>query len=195
LILAERGIAVTHESIGSWRRQLGSEFARKLRRRRPKPGDIWRLDEVFLRINGVLHYLWRGGPTRRGAGHPCSGSAERDCSQAVPQAPSRRPPIQTTLAGHRRTEELRRGAARIPSQCSPSEQPLSEQPCGEFSQAYPATRAVDAAVQVSRAGRRFLSAHSMIYGHFRPRRHLVTAGEYRRARAKAFRIWRQETCA
>ncbi len=41
---------------------------------------------------------------------------------------------------------------------------------------------------------RFLSSHAMIYGHFRPRRHLMTAAEYRDARAKAFRIWRQETC-
>ena len=40
---------------------------------------------------------------------------------------------------------------------------------------------------------RFLSCHAMIYGHFRPRRHLMTAAQYRRARAKAFRIWRQET--
>jgi putative transposase len=42
---------------------------------------------------------------------------------------------------------------------------------------------------------RFLSAHGVVYGHFRPRRHLMTAGEYRCARAKAFRVWRQETCA
>jgi putative transposase len=41
---------------------------------------------------------------------------------------------------------------------------------------------------------RFLSVHSMIYGHFRPRRHLMTGGAYRRARTKAFRIWQQETC-
>ena len=41
---------------------------------------------------------------------------------------------------------------------------------------------------------RFLSAHAMIYGHFRPRRHLLSAVRYRRARAKAFRVWRQETC-
>jgi putative transposase len=41
---------------------------------------------------------------------------------------------------------------------------------------------------------RFLSAHSMIYGHFRPRRHLMTTDQYRHARDKAFRIWRQETC-
>ncbi len=42
---------------------------------------------------------------------------------------------------------------------------------------------------------RFLSAHAMIYGHFRPRRHLMAAGQYRRSRDKAFQIWRQETCA
>jgi putative transposase len=42
---------------------------------------------------------------------------------------------------------------------------------------------------------RFLSAHGIIYGHFRSRRHLMAAGDYRRSRAKAFRIWRQETCA
>jgi putative transposase len=40
---------------------------------------------------------------------------------------------------------------------------------------------------------RFLSFHAMIYGHFRPRRHLMTAAQYRRARAEAFRVWRQET--
>jgi hypothetical protein len=40
----------------------------------------------------------------------------------------------------------------------------------------------------------FLSAHGMTYGHFRPRRHLTTEGRYRRQRANAFRLWRQETC-
>jgi putative transposase len=33
-----------------------------------------------------------------------------------------------------------------------------------------------------------------IYGHFRPRRHLMAADDYRPARTKAFRIWRQKTC-
>ncbi len=42
--------------------------------------------------------------------------------------------------------------------------------------------------------KRFLSAHGMIHGHFRPRRHLMAADAYRRARANAFRIWKQETC-
>jgi putative transposase len=42
---------------------------------------------------------------------------------------------------------------------------------------------------------RFLSDHELIHGHFRPRRHLTTADQHRRARDNAFRIWRQETCA
>jgi putative transposase len=41
----------------------------------------------------------------------------------------------------------------------------------------------------------FLSAHAMIDGHFRARRHLITADQYRRVCNKAFRSWRQETCA
>ncbi|NPD70012.1 IS6 family transposase (plasmid) [Lichenicola cladoniae] len=46
-----------------------------------------------------------------------------------------------------------------------------------------------------RQAQRFLSAHAFISGHFRPRRHLMTAGRYRAVRAKAFEIWTQETCA
>ena len=59
LILAERGVFVTHESIRAWCIKFGAEFAKRLRKRRPKPGDVWHLDEVFIRINGALHYLWR----------------------------------------------------------------------------------------------------------------------------------------
>ena len=59
LILAERGVIVTRESVRQWCIRFGTDFAHKLRRRRPRPGDTWHLDEVFLKINGVLHYLWR----------------------------------------------------------------------------------------------------------------------------------------
>ncbi|HEV7266742.1 MAG TPA: DDE-type integrase/transposase/recombinase [Falsiroseomonas sp.] len=41
---------------------------------------------------------------------------------------------------------------------------------------------------------RFLSCHAMIYGHFRPRRHRMTAARYQRARDRAFQVWREETC-
>jgi hypothetical protein len=51
---------------------------------------------------------------------------------------------------------------------------------------------IRAVIVVSQA-QRFLSTHAMIYGHFRPRRHHMAAASYRRARAKAFRVWRGET--
>ena len=51
LILAERGVVVTHESIRNWCRKFGADFARRLRRRRPKPGDTWHLDEGVPRTH------------------------------------------------------------------------------------------------------------------------------------------------
>jgi len=59
LILTERGVAVTLESIRHRCRKFGVEFARRLHRRRPRPGDTWHLGEVFICRNGVQHDLWR----------------------------------------------------------------------------------------------------------------------------------------
>src|ERR671912_2254331 len=59
LILAERGVVVSHESIRRWCLRFGADFAGRLRKRRPRPGDTWHMDEVYLRINGGLFYLWR----------------------------------------------------------------------------------------------------------------------------------------
>ena len=60
LLLAERGIVVCYETVRRWCKKFGQTFARRLRHRRPRPGDKWYLDEVVIRIRGVQHYLWRG---------------------------------------------------------------------------------------------------------------------------------------
>jgi putative transposase len=59
LILATRGIVVSYEAIRAWSLRFGPTYAKTLRRRRPQAGDKWFLDEVFVRIRGKLHYLWR----------------------------------------------------------------------------------------------------------------------------------------
>jgi len=59
LLLAERGIIVSYETVRRWCEKFGESFAKRIRRRRPQPGDKWHLDEVFIRIQGVQHYLWR----------------------------------------------------------------------------------------------------------------------------------------
>src|SRR5260370_32528787 len=58
-LLAQRGIVVTYETVRQWCLQFGQMYANELRRRRPRCGDTWHMDEVYLKINGKTHYLWR----------------------------------------------------------------------------------------------------------------------------------------
>ena len=57
--MAARGVVVSYETIRRWCDKFGKQYADGLRRRRAGIGDKWHLDEVFLKINGVTHYLWR----------------------------------------------------------------------------------------------------------------------------------------
>ncbi len=57
--MAVRGVIVTYEAIREWCLKFGPTYANELRRRRPRPGDKWHLDEMFIKMNGKDHYLWR----------------------------------------------------------------------------------------------------------------------------------------
>src|ERR1700681_1498826 len=58
-LLAERGIAVSYETVRRWVNHFGPKIASDLRKRRPKPHSTWHLDEVYIKIDGRLAYLWR----------------------------------------------------------------------------------------------------------------------------------------
>ena len=58
-LLAERGIQVSYESIRRWVAKFGPLFARRLRRRRPRPSSQWHLDEMAVQIGGKRLWLWR----------------------------------------------------------------------------------------------------------------------------------------
>lgn len=58
-MMLQRGIVVSHETVREWYAKFGQTYANQLRRRRPRPGDKWHLDEVFIKINSTIHYLWR----------------------------------------------------------------------------------------------------------------------------------------
>ena len=58
-MLAARGISVTHETIRQWGLKFGQVFANRIRRRAPRRGDKWHLDEVVISIAGKKHWLWR----------------------------------------------------------------------------------------------------------------------------------------
>ena len=58
-MMAARGIVVSHETIRQWAFKFGQEFTSRIRRRLPRAGDKWHLDEVAIKIAGVKHWLWR----------------------------------------------------------------------------------------------------------------------------------------
>jgi putative transposase len=63
-LLHERGIDICHETVRYWWNRFGPMFAREIRKKRmhPVPNHSnwkWHLDEVFVKINGETHYLWR----------------------------------------------------------------------------------------------------------------------------------------
>ncbi len=56
--MAARGVMLSYETVRRWGDKFGKQYVDGLRRRRPT-GDKWHLDEVFLKIHGVTHYLLR----------------------------------------------------------------------------------------------------------------------------------------
>jgi putative transposase len=58
-LLAERGIIVSYETIRLWCIKFGAKYSKRLKRRHRGFGDTFYIDEVFVKINGKQHYLWR----------------------------------------------------------------------------------------------------------------------------------------
>ena len=58
-LLAERGITVSYETIRLWCIKFGAIYTRRLKRKHRGYGDTFYIDEVFVKINGKQHYLWR----------------------------------------------------------------------------------------------------------------------------------------
>lgn len=67
-MLLERGIVLSYETIRRWAAKFGLDYARRLKRKKPRRRDIWHLDEVVVSINGERRYLWRAVAGRRPSG-------------------------------------------------------------------------------------------------------------------------------
>ncbi|MBV8505580.1 MAG: IS6 family transposase [Alphaproteobacteria bacterium] len=153
-------------------------------------------DEVFIRINGVLHYLWRAVDQH--------GVVLDILVQGRRNAAAAKRLFKRLLHGlkykPRRliTDGLRSYGAAHREVLSDVRHRTSRYLNNRAENSHRPTRRRERQMQRFKSptqAQRFLSAHGMIYGHFRPRRHLMAVDAYRRARARAFRIWRQETCA
>jgi putative transposase len=192
LILAERGIVVSYESIREWGVRFGRVFAAALRHRRPRPGDKWHLDEVFIRIRGKIQYLWRAVDqegnvldilvqSRRNS--KAAKRFFRKLLKGLRYAP--RVLVTDKLGSYGAAKrEVMPGVEHRQSRYLNNRAEVSHQP----------TRRRERQMQRFKSARHaqcFLSAHSRIHNLFQLRRHRLSAIEYRAARSRAFSTWRE----
>ena len=189
-LLAERGITVSYESIRLWCNKFGPQYARRLRRRHQGFGDTFYIDEVFVKIQGQQHYLWRAVDQ--------DGEIIDVFLQRRRDAKAAKRFFKRLLKTHRNeprkivTDKLRSyGVAHralIPDtiydthQYANNRAELSHQP----------TRVRERVMRrfkSMRQAQRFLTVHAAVYNLFNLGRHLVSARNYRFFRLRAFASW------
>jgi putative transposase len=175
-----RGVIVSYQTIRAWCRTFGQTYVNGLRRRRPRPGDKWRLDEVFIKIQDKAHYLWRA-VDQDGVVLDILVTSRRDAKAAtrffrkllrglrsVPRVL-----VTDKLASygvaHRR---LIHGVEHRRSKYLNNRVENSHRPTRQRERAMKRLRSPGGA-------QRFLSAFSEISPHFRPHRHRLTVAQYR----------------
>ncbi len=187
-MLAARGILVSHETIRQWARKFGQAFANQIRRRLPRAGDKWHLDEVVITIAGKKHWLWRA-VDQDGSVLDVLVQSRRD-QQAAKRLLRKllkkqgRPPrvlITDKLASYPAAKkELMPGVEHRRHKGLNNRAENSHQPTRRRERQMKRFKSPGQA-------QRFLSAHDQINNPFPLCR--VTATEYRAARTRAFALW------
>ncbi len=189
-LLAERGITVSHESIRLWCIKFGPKYVRRLKRKHRGYGDTFYIDEVFVKINGKRHYLWRavdqdgevvdvylqakrnGAAAKRFFGRllKCHGSEPRKIVTDK---------LRSYGVAHR---ELIPETIHVTDRYSNN----------RAEQSHEATRVRERGMRKFksiRQAQRFLGAHAAVSNLFNLGRHLVRAQHYRDLRVSAFAEW------
>ncbi len=189
-LLAERDVVVSYESIRLWCNKFGPQYVRRLKRRHQGFGDTFYIDEVFVKIDGIQHYLWRAIDQ--------DGEIVDVFLQRRRDGKATKRFFKRLLKTHRNeprkivTDKLRSyGVAHrelIPdtihdtSQYANSRAELSHQP----------TRVRERVMRrfkSTKQAQRFLAVHAAVYNLFNLGRHLVSAKNYRFFRLRAFASW------
>jgi putative transposase len=193
-LLFARGIVVTCEAIRKWCRKFGQAYANQLRHRRPRPGDKWHLDEVFLTIRGERHYLWRAVDQD---GHVLDILVQRRRHKAAAKKFFRR-----LLKGLKYvprvmvTDKLKSYEAAKRDMLPSVEHRQHRYLNDRAENSHQPTRLRERRMQGFKSpghAQRFLSAYGPMAQHFRPRRHRWSASAYRQEMRHRFDTWQDLT--
>ncbi|MFD7498018.1 IS6 family transposase [Streptomyces sp. NPDC059832] len=191
-LMLERGVVVSYETVRQWYLKFGQAYANALHRRRPRPGDKWHLDEVFIKINGELKYLWRAVDqdgnvldilvqNRRDKAAARRFFRKLLKARSVPRVVVTDKP-RSYGAAHR---EVMPSVEHRSHKGLNSRAENSHRPTRQRERAMKGFRSVGGA-------QRFLAAQRHLT-HFRPRHHLMTATNHRAEMTVRFAIWEQIT--
>ena len=193
-MMLERGVVVSHETVRQWCAKFGQGYANQLRRRRPRPGDKWHVDEVFIRINGQHHYLWRAVDQ--------DGNVVDVLVQCRRNAVAAKKFFRRLLKGLQYVPRVlvtdKPGSYQVAHRellCS-AEHRRSRYLNNRAENSHPPTRQRGRAMKrfaSPRQAQRFVSAFRPITPHFRLRRHLLSASEWRREMTDRFAVWNEIT--
>jgi putative transposase len=189
-LLAERGIQVSYESIRLWCIKFGTKYARRLKRKHRGYGDTFYIDEVFVKINGKQHYLWRAVDQ--------DGEVVDVYLQAKRDGAAAKRFFKRLLRSHgdepRKivTDKLRSYGVAHRELMPDVIHDTSQYANNRAEQSHEATRVRERGVRKFKSvgqAQRFLGAHAAVSNLFNLGRHLVRAEHYRDLRMSAFAEW------
>jgi putative transposase len=191
-LLAERGIIVTRESIRLWCIKFGALYARRLKRNHRGYGDTFYIDEVFVKINGKRHYLWRA-VDQDGEVVDVYLQAKRDGAAA--KRFFRR--LLRSHGGDPRkivTNKLRSYGVAHRELTPETIHSTKQYENNRAEQSHESTRVRERGMRKFKSvgqAQRFVNAHAAVSNLFNLGRHLVRAQHYRELRISAFTEWKR----
>jgi putative transposase len=189
-LLAERGITVSYETIRLWCIKFGAKFARRLKRRHQGYGDTFFIDEVFVKINGKQHYLWRAVDQ--------DGEVIDVCLQAKRDGATAKRFFKRLLRSNGSeprkivTDKLRSYPVAHREVMPETIHVTDQYANNRAEQSHESTRVRERGMRKFKSvvqAQKFLTAHAAVYNLFNLGRHLIRAQYYRDLRISAFNDW------
>ena len=195
-LLHERGIDVSHETIRYWWNRFGPLFASEIRKRRAdrlksSSNWQWHLDEVFVKVNGVRHYMWRA-VDHEGEVLESYVTKRRDRKAALKflRKSMRRYGSPQAIV----TDNLRSYGAAMRDIGNAEKQQTGRWLNNRIENSHLPFRRRERAMlrfRQMRCLQKFTAAHSSIHNHFNQERHHYSRGNYKTFCAAALAEWRQ----
>ncbi len=195
-LLAERGIAVSYETIRRWVNHFGPMIAADLRKRRPKPHTIWHLDEVYLEIGGRMAYLWRAVDAE-GEVLDVLVQSRRD-KRAALKLMRKLLKKYGFVPDRLVTDDLRSYGAAARDLGIENRHERGQWKNNRAENSHQPTRRRERKMQRFKSpgsAQTFLSTHAAVYNNFNVQRHLISARTHRTLHAAAMNTWRDAVAA